>query len=69
MASLNVAMDSLNKAADFGPSGNMLGDGAIELGVYFFAVTACMFYLLDRVHGKIDRLNSWLVMRKLEVFK
>ena len=28
-----------------------------------------MFYLLDKVKGKVARLNGWLLMRKLEVFK
>lgn len=50
------------------PSGNTLDESAIELGVYFFAVTICMFYLLDKVKGNVARLDGWLLMRKLEVF-
>ena len=51
------------------PSGNTLDESAIELGVYFVAVTLCMFYLLDKLKGKLGRLNGWLLTRKLEVFQ
>ena len=50
-------------------SKNSLDESAVELGVYFLLVTLCMFLLLDQFHGKLTKLQSWVLRRKLEVFK
>ena len=51
------------------PSGLSLDESAIELGIYFIAVTCCVFSYIDRLKGKISRIDNFLLLRKLEVFK
>ena len=42
---------------------------AIEVGLYFGALTICMLFLLDQLRGKPYKLKKWLLFRKLEIFK
>jgi hypothetical protein len=44
-------------------------EAALELGIYFVAVTVCSFLVLDAFKGKLDKMDYWLLARKLEVFK
>jgi hypothetical protein len=46
-----------------------LDEVAIEVGLYFGALTVCMLFLLDQVRGKPRKLQRWLLFRKLEVFQ
>ena len=51
------------------PSGLSLDGSAIELGLYFIAVTCCAFFYLDKLKGKFKRMDNFLLLRKLEIFK
>lgn len=44
-------------------------EAALELGIYFVLVSICSFLVLDQVKGKIDKLDYWLLYRRLEMFK
>jgi hypothetical protein len=46
-----------------------MDEAALELGVYFVLVSICSFLVLDQVKGKIDKLDYWLLYRRLEMFK
>ena len=46
-----------------------LDEIAIELGIYFVALTFCMLVLLDQVRGKPKKLHYWLLFRKIAIFR
>jgi len=50
-------------------TGTTLDEVAIEVGLYFGALTICMLFLLDQLRGKPYKIKRWLLFRKLEIFK
>jgi len=54
---------------DISINASTLDEGAGELGIYFIAMFICQLLMLDLLRGKSEKLHSWLLERKLEVFK
>ena len=48
-------------------TGISLDEVAIEVGVYFMALTLCMFILLDKFRAKPSMLKKWLIFRKIVI--
>lgn len=45
-----------------------LSEAAVELAVYFVALTFCMVLLLNEVGGEARLMRQWLLYRKLDIF-
>lgn len=48
-------------------TGISLDEVAIEVGVYFMALTLCMFMMLDKFRAKPSMLKKWLIFRKIVI--
>lgn len=46
-----------------------MNEVALEMGVFYLAVLACMMLLLNEVKGDSDQLWRWLLARKLNIFQ